>query len=158
VPAHATFPGENGRISFQFIPDIYTMNSDGSDVRQLTNFGDSAVGAWQSWSPDGRQLVFTKFTAPDFLGELLIMDADGGNQRLLFKEDGFDLEAPDFSPDGKYIAFTRCQPSPDDLFCGIHRINADGTNLVTLTPIQIGILDSEPEYSRDGGMIAFSSF
>jgi len=37
--ANATFPGKNGRIAFVQFPDIFTMNPDGSDVRQLTNLG-----------------------------------------------------------------------------------------------------------------------
>ena len=39
IPAHATFPGKNGRIAFLIPPDAYTMNPDGSDVRQLTKLG-----------------------------------------------------------------------------------------------------------------------
>ncbi len=36
LPAHATCPGKIGRIAFIQGPDVYTMNSDGSDVKQLT--------------------------------------------------------------------------------------------------------------------------
>jgi hypothetical protein len=48
IPAHATFPGKNGRIAFVFGPDIYTMNpgvmSDSSPisgwtVRPIGNLG-----------------------------------------------------------------------------------------------------------------------
>ena len=40
VPASATFPGKNGRIAFIQGADIFTMNADGSDVRQLTSYTD----------------------------------------------------------------------------------------------------------------------
>jgi len=39
IPAHAVFPGKNGRIAFIVQPDVFTMKSDGTDVRQLTSFG-----------------------------------------------------------------------------------------------------------------------
>src|SRR5215831_19129002 len=82
TPAHATFPGNNGRIAFIFGPDIYTMNPDGSDVKQLTNVGES-VAFWESWSPDGKQLVFNVFSPPNFVGEIWLMNADGSNQHLV---------------------------------------------------------------------------
>ena len=56
TPAHASFPGKNGRIAFVFGPDIYTMSVDGSDVRQLTAFTDDNSAFWESWSAD-RQTV-----------------------------------------------------------------------------------------------------
>lgn len=43
IPASATFPGKNGRIAFVFGPDIFTMNPDGSDVRQLTHMTNDNV-------------------------------------------------------------------------------------------------------------------
>jgi hypothetical protein len=52
---HAAFPGTNGLIAFVFGPDIYTMNPDGSDIRQLTNMGDNncAVGGPRPRGPKG---------------------------------------------------------------------------------------------------------
>lgn len=46
LPVHATIPGKNGRIAFAAGPDIYTMNPDGSAVRQLTNLGPDSSGFW----------------------------------------------------------------------------------------------------------------
>src|SRR5438874_3109284 len=80
IPAHATFPGKNGRIAFVVGPEIYTMNPDGTDVKQLTNLGPDAGAFWESWSPDGRQIVFNEYRPPDFLAQLWLMDADGSNQ------------------------------------------------------------------------------
>jgi Tol biopolymer transport system component len=65
-----TFPGfaaaKSGsafgsRIAFVQGPDIFTMNPDGSDVRQLTNLGANNSAFFESWSPDGRQLVFSEY-------------------------------------------------------------------------------------------------
>src|SRR5262245_1878163 len=97
VPAHATFPGKNGRIAFVQGPDIYTMNPDGSDVRQLTAFTDDNPAFLENWSPDGKQLAFSRFPAPDFFGQLWVMNADGSNQHALLNDPGFDDEAPSFS-------------------------------------------------------------
>ena len=60
IPALATFPGENGRIAFARRDpnigdlDIYTANSDGSDVQQLT-----FVPSFESdWRADGKRIAF----------------------------------------------------------------------------------------------------
>jgi hypothetical protein len=72
APAHATFPGKNGRIAFRMgNPDAYTMNPDGTDIQQLTNLGPDNFAAWEYWSADGKQIIFTEFPPPDFNAELL---------------------------------------------------------------------------------------
>ena len=71
LPASASFPGKNGRIAFVLGPDIYTMNPDGSDIRQLTNLGPDSSAFWESWSPDGKLIVFNEYRPPDFLGQTL---------------------------------------------------------------------------------------
>ena len=63
IPAHATFPGLNGRIAFQAQANpgphvqVYTVRPNGHDLRQVTNFTD-ADALKPDWSPDGRQIVF----------------------------------------------------------------------------------------------------
>ena len=89
LPASATFPGKNGRIAFIQGPDIYTMNPDGSDVRQLTSFTDDNPAFWENWSADGTQFVFSRFPPPDGFGQLWLMNADGSNQHLLLNDPGF---------------------------------------------------------------------
>src|SRR5215469_8546725 len=105
LPAHATFPGKNGRIAFVVGPDIYTMKPDGTDLKQLTNLGPDSSAFWESWSPDGKQIVFNEYRPPDFLGQLWMMDADGSSQRLLLADTEFDDERPSFTPDGNSIVF-----------------------------------------------------
>lgn len=158
VPASATFPGKNGRIAFVQDVDLFTMNPDGSDVRQLTALTDGNSAFWENWSPDGKQIVFSEFPAPDFFGQLWMMNADGSNQHLLLNDPGFDDEAPSFSPDGGNIIFSRCAPLGGEFPCSIYRIQADGSGMTQLTPVRIELTDFEPAYSPDGSTVAFASF
>src|SRR5260370_798406 len=76
---------------------IFTSKPDGSERRQLTTDGQNGLAAW---SPDGRQLTFMAIrTNGPFIG---VMNADGSNQQL-FAADGI---SPDWSPDGRLIAFS----------------------------------------------------
>ena len=85
VPAHATFPGKNGRIAFGQMTgpnagDIFTMNPDGSDVRQLTFFGSNGGSAGLAdWSPDGGEVVFVQQASASAPGQIWIMNGHGSN-------------------------------------------------------------------------------
>jgi len=147
LPASASFPGKNGRIAFVLGPDIYTMNPDGSDVRQLTNLGPDSTAFWESWSPDGKLIVFNEHRPPDFLGQLWLMNADGSNQRLLLAEADFDEERPSFTSDGSSVIFTRCR---DHDTCALYQLEVDGTGLHAITQLELGIQDVSAEYSFDG--------
>lgn len=155
IPAYATFPGKNGRIAFVQGSDIYTMKPDGSDVRQLTNLGPDSWASWQSWSPDGRRIVFNEFRPPDFLGQLWLMNADGSNQHLLLAEPDFYDQTPSFTPDGSSVVFTRCRLDVADT-CALYRIDVTGGGLTAITNFELGIIDLKGEYSASGSL-AFNS-
>jgi len=157
APAYATFPGRNGRIAFAEGPNIFTMNPDGSDVKQLTSYTDDNPAFWENWSADGKQLVFSRFPPPDGFGQLWLMNADGSNQHLLLNDPGFDDESPGFAPDGSHVIFMRCGPLDGEFPCAIYRVNVDGTGLRPVTRIHIERSDLFPVYSPDGSTIAFDS-
>ncbi len=92
------------RKSFQ----IYVMDADGSNVRQLTqpllpDFPDATVPAW---SPaQGGKIVFWSGIEHRH-GEICAMDADGGNRRQLTDQPGgVNSDNPAWSSDGRYIIF-----------------------------------------------------
>jgi dipeptidyl aminopeptidase/acylaminoacyl peptidase len=81
--------------------DVFVMDADGSNVRQLTRTG---IDYNPAWSPDGQQIVFTRQEGAS--SDIFLMNADGSNVRRL--TDGGPDEAnlnPIFSPDGKSIAY-----------------------------------------------------
>jgi len=154
LPAHATFPGRNGRIAFILGPDVYTMNPDGSSVKQVTNLGERAA-FWESWSPDGKQIVFNIFSPPFFsAGEIWLVNADGSNQHLVLKEDNFNDERPSFTPDGQSLLFDRCNLQIEE--CAIYKVALYGHGLTQLTKYELGIADLSPMLSPDGQTLVFT--
>jgi hypothetical protein len=88
------------------------------------------------------------FTDPT--GGISLMTADGAYYTNLTSGVGaFDIQAA-WSPDGSRIAFSRYAGGRS---WEIHLINADGTNLVRVSPA--GGHDENPTWSSDGSQIAF---
>jgi len=155
--ASATFPGRNGRIAFTEGTDIFTMNPDGSDVRQLTTVGPDFMACCGGWSPDGKQYVFAVNT-PDFSSiQLWITNTDGSNQHLLFDDPSYFDVLPTFAPDGGHVVFSHCIQTTFQ--CGVFRIRVDGTDLTQITGFgpDPDVEDLDPAYSPDGATIAFTS-
>jgi Tol biopolymer transport system component len=115
TPAHATFPGKNGRIAFQAQTDagiqIFTVLPDGQGLQQITHVEGDAVTP--DWSPDGRQIVFEIDKAdPSSCGAgVAIMNADGSNIVELTTDHTVCDFDPSFTPDGARIIFDRFDPA-----------------------------------------------
>jgi eukaryotic-like serine/threonine-protein kinase len=153
--------GDSGEIAFASdrggTVQIYVMNADGSNVRQVTN---RAQGACQpDWSPDGKRLVFISPCSgkqDEYKGSALLLAeyTPGGfftNIQFLKSMPGGDFD-PAWSPDGKQIAFTSLR---DNGIPHIFVYNlADGTQTrLSSSPVS----DRRPEWSPDGTQIAFDS-
>jgi TolB protein len=149
-------------------PEIYVMNADGSDQRRLTRQpGDDSH---PHWSPDGSRIVFNSArTTPDLKAEwtkqyheIFTMAADGSDVRQITRAQTVSTY-PQFSPDGKKIAFRRTLDEPGflwDLTLGMRNsevfvMNADGSNPVDVS--KSAAYDGWPAWSPDGATIVFSS-
>jgi len=84
--------------------EIYVMDADGSNMRQVTRFGKASFAPF--FHPDGKRIIFCANLDPDDRRnfDLFMIRTDGtGFERITFNGtfDGF----PMFSPDGKKLVF-----------------------------------------------------
>lgn len=82
--------------------ELFLMNADGSNQRQITRLGGANFGP--SWSPDGKRIVFSSNYRNPRSGnfDLYMIDTDGNNLEQLTFDESFD-GFPMFSPDGKKL-------------------------------------------------------
>jgi TolB protein len=134
---YAAFREEN-------VYEIYEMELSSGGVKQLTN--RLGVVNAPEISPNGKFIVFTRWTVNSNRYTIMLMDRDGGNVENIPGVTGWD---PTWSSDGKYILFASDMDGPIQLYImrengkELHRISSlpavrgrsdwsiDGSNIVT---------------------------
>ena len=110
------------------------------------------LGRMPSFSPDGRDIAFMRFTADGTSTCLWTMRRDGTNQVQLTDAKLGIAEKPCFSPDGRYIVFSCTKKDKKD--ADLYIVDRDGNSLTQLTMNKS--FDGEPYWANDGN-IYFSS-
>ena len=177
---------EQPRIAFHSDRDeglnIYVMNADGSGIVRLTD--DSNLGAYPSWSPDGRRIAFVApgedpYPSADrhedrIVWNIYVMNADGSVPMRLTDASAKDTE-PSWSPEGKHVAFASERSGNWEIYV----VKVDETSLARLTGesesdehsyrLPVGLVGTgltrltngpggwSPSWSPIGGRIAFVS-
>lgn len=135
------------------VSGIYVMNDDGSNVTLLT---DTLSPNAPNWSPDGKQIVFSRLKDPKDIEQwhIFLMNADGSNVRqLTAPEDTYRDAHPSFSPDGKSIIFKRLERKENEYIPSIRVINLASGRIKKISDLGV----NHPEWSPDGKKIAFSN-
>ncbi|AIL65267.1 translocation protein TolB [Rickettsiales bacterium Ac37b] len=86
-------------------PQLYIMDSNGTNLQRIS-FGEGSYTT-PIWSPRGDMIAFTKKQSGSFY--IGVMNSDGSGERILAQ--GFLVEGPTWSPNGRTIMYTRGEPS-----------------------------------------------
>ncbi|WP_374524797.1 amidohydrolase family protein [Sphingopyxis sp.] len=105
MPRWAEVSPDGRTVVFETLGKLWVKPATGGTARRLTAAKDEAFELWPSWSRDGKQIVFVRWTDAG-LGEIHVVGSGGGSSRKLTAVPGHYAE-PRFSPDGRIIAFER---------------------------------------------------
>jgi Tol biopolymer transport system component len=150
--------------------DIYTMDSDGKNVKRLTT--ELGYDGGPFFSRDGKQIVYRAFhpTKPEEIArykqklaenlieptvfEIWVMDADGSNKRQVTHL-GKASFAPYFLPNGRRIIFASNVNDPKGRDFDLYIVNVDGSGLERITFNDT--FDGFPMFSPNGKKLVFAS-
>ncbi len=133
--------------------NIWTMALDGSDAVQVTDEKFRLLNS-PSWSPDGHYIVARKhFTGMRSLGagEIWMYHKSGGKGIQLNKRpnEQKDLGEPVYTPDGKYVLFSR-DSTPGQYF----EYSKDANNQIyEIFAIELATGEIKPWVSGPGGAV-----
>lgn len=129
--------------------DILVANLGNGEVKTIA--GQTCDAAESSWSPNATQIIYQANCNGTY--DIYQVNSDGSSQRQLTFTNNMDEREPDYSSDGKLIAF-RTNPANQgkagngDLWV----MKADGSDLQFLK-----IRGRSPQWSPDNSQIAFMS-
>jgi Tol biopolymer transport system component len=152
--------------------DIYIVNADGSNQRNLTNNAGPVSDQTPVFSPDGQKIVYTssgeQASNPEGDDEVYVMNSDG-NKRKNLTNNGLDADGfgandwthyAEFSADGQKILYAShgVQTSNPEGDFEIYAMNlSDGTAKKNLTDNGPGVDEWHGVFSPDGQTILYSS-
>lgn len=137
-------PTPEGRIIYSQAAngtyDLWEVNADGSDARQLT--ANAGRNTHPSVSADGRYVVFTSTRGGR--DQIWRINRDGSNPARLTNEE-FDVKFPHCSPAGDWVVFAARAP------WAIWKVPIQGGS-----PIKLGeSSETTPAISPDGKLVAY---
>jgi Tol biopolymer transport system component len=165
----------NGQIAFrryfnaeQTKAAIFTMNPDGSHIRQITHPPKGWRDQNPAWSPDGKHVAFYRQRIDEMMSRIMVINPDTGDVREVTHcgpDHGYprgdpassgkcvaDFQ-PTWAPDGNSLAFHRIlgPDTPARVSDGIWIVGIDGSD-----PHQVTKVDPKPPDETEEWGSAFS--
>ncbi|MEM9827238.1 MAG: M28 family peptidase [Planctomycetota bacterium] len=142
---------ERLKVDKQYFCDIFIMNADGTNVRQLTDVEGYDGGPF--FSADGKKICWRRFSENGLAAEIYTMNRDGSDVRRLTSLNKVSW-APYFHPSGEYLIFTTNVHGFSNFELYLER--ADGT----AAPVRVTHnenFDGLPVFLPDGNRLAWTS-
>lgn len=138
--------------------DLFIMEiATGQKWRFTRSSADEVIAAW---SPDDRWLVFTRtFTLEDgtWQSDIFKMRLRDRRSRRITDTPRTKEFAPDWSPDGGSIAFTKQNYKTEKYGIAVTEANGDALRWLVVNPLtEAGYTDANPSWSPDSEWVAFS--
>jgi Tol biopolymer transport system component/DNA-binding winged helix-turn-helix (wHTH) protein len=158
----AAFSPDGNQVAFVWAGEknnnghIYVSQIGAADSpRRLSGATDQEFEFAPTWSPDGRYIAFFRFNEKEHSLSLYIAASLGGAERRLYTvRTSRKVDALDWSPDGKNLAFSD-SPSPGEA-ASIFLLSLDTLEVRPITsPVPGTLGDSSPAFSPDGKSLAF---
>jgi hypothetical protein len=127
---------------------IYAIQANGSNRMRLSPTERSDYSP--RWSPDRRQIAFIS-SLPSSAAQLMVMNADGSDPRVILTPKLDMMGSLSWSPDGVSIAFNAYTKNTK---WDIYRVGIDGSGLTNLTA-DMARNTADPDWSPDGKHIVF---
>ena len=143
--------------------EIAIVSRDGDDYLRLTEHPGTDTNP--VWSPDGRRIAFVAVRAPEnqdpdesvnvqmsrVYRDILVMNPDGSDPRVVATALGRSLVLPVWSPDSMALAFLLEEKTEEGVLQkSLYAVGTDGTGLRKLSKATVS-----PAWSPDGTRIAF---
>lgn len=153
--AYSETLGPDERALFEADPssmiEIYLMSADGSDARRLTDHVGYDGGPF--FSPDGKRIVWRRFSEDGATAEIYTMALDGGDVRQLTRLGAMSW-APFYHPSGRYVSFATNLHGFSNF--ELYMVDVEGNS----DPIRVTNsdgFDGLPVFSPDGTRLSWTS-
>jgi TolB protein len=140
-----TWAPNGRRLAFDTTDGVFTISLAGGKPRRVQ--GTTRADREPDWSPDGRAIAFTHH--PHQRPDVHVVDLRTGRTRLLRR----NAESPAWSPNGRRIAYMNGYVPTYNVDVWV--VRRDGSHPRRLT--RYIDFDMDPEWSPDGGRMAFIS-
>lgn len=131
--------------------DIYIMDADGSNVKRLTHTNSYDGGPF--FSPDGKRIVWRRFSENGQEAEIFTMNIDGSDQKQLTRLNKMSW-APFYHPSNQYIIFATNVQGHRNF--ELYIVDIDGKKEPVRVTEEDGF-DGLPVFTPDGQYITWTS-
>ncbi|MCA9198771.1 MAG: PD40 domain-containing protein [Planctomycetales bacterium] len=142
---------ERFELDPSYMMDLFIMQADGSNVRQLTDVPGYDGGPF--FSPDGQQICWRRFSEDGARAEIMSMNFNGENVHQLTRLGAMSW-APYFHPSGEYLIFTTNRHGFANF--ELYLVDAKGKREPVRVTYTAGF-DGLPVFSPDGTKLSWTS-